>query len=259
MTCTEIVAVPVAKSATPGFAPFVRSDRLCPFLREVLAAIEVDACMSSYHLRVVPAASFDLAPDHRCFNRRKKIEIDAEMRTLADAAGFYIFVTGDSARKGEPPDDMHAIPFEKPLAFTDKSGKTVTLTVSAKDLCVSDDGKAFRCFLDAQGRAMYVVTRQQFVRRQSELSDEQLQTLWRTALDVVEQQHRAEGGTAPDLFVDIRINSGSFQNIAHLHLKVWMHEPLFEAHWSTNAVYEKLIGEGTITGRHGVRGLQKAA
>ena len=127
------------------------------------------------------------------------------------------------------------------------------------DLCVSDDGKAFRCFLDAQGRAMYVVTRQQFVRRQSELSDEQLQTLWRTALDVVEQQHRAEGGTAPDLFVDIRINSGSFQNIAHLHLKVWMHEPLFEAHWSTNAVYEKLIGEGTITGRHGVRGLQKAA
>ena len=99
------------------------------------------------------------------------------------------------------------------------------------------------------------------MRRQSELSDEQLKDLWRTALDVVEQRHRAEGDAAQDLFVDIRINSGSFQNIAHLHLKVWMDEPLFVAHWSTDTVYQKLVGEGTITitGRHGVRGLHTPA
>ena len=134
-TCTEIIAVPLAKSATPGFTSFVRSDRLCPFLREVLAAIEVGAGMASYHLRVVPAASFDLAPEHRCFNRKMKLELDAEVRALADAAGFYVFATGNSAQKGDPPDDMHAIPFAEPLVFTDKSGKTVRLTVSAKGSC----------------------------------------------------------------------------------------------------------------------------
>ena len=64
--------------------------------------------------------------------QKMKLELDAEVRALADAAGFYVFATGNSAQKGDPPDDMHAIPFGEPLVFTDKSGKTVRLTVSAK-------------------------------------------------------------------------------------------------------------------------------
>ena len=38
----------------------------------------------------------------------------------------------------------------------------------------------------------------------------------------------------------MRLNAGSFQNVAHLHLKVRMDPTAFQAAWASNKAYAKL-------------------
>ena len=72
-----------------------------------------------------------------------------------------------------------------------------------------------------------------FVRCMDELTDDELAALWRGALEAVEASGATFGGSrrvsagaagaaVQDHFLDMRLNAGSFQNLAHLHLKVWV-------------------------------------
>ena len=122
---------------------------------------------------------------------------------------------------------------DRPIEYTDDSGKTVALSVCQKDLLVSE-GEHCAVFLDAQARPMYVsVLKDRFERRQSALSDAELSELWRLPLRQC-FQHHARG------FVDARINAGSAQNVAHVHLKVWLREDDFAERWEGDDAYREL-------------------
>ena len=81
------------------------------------------------------------------------------------------------------------------------------------------DGKHCRVFLDAKGRNKLVSTCKRFVRRQTELSDDELAELWKLPMDLLvnKEDGKANSGFK---YLDCRINTGAYQNIAHLHLKV---------------------------------------
>lgn len=104
-----------------------------------------------------------------------------------------------------------------------------------------------RCSLDFQGRSCYVVVMApssrasrcalengEVVRRQSELDDEELATFWQTGAEMAENH----GG-----FDEMHLNAGNFQNVAHMHLKVWIDLTNFEALWSGQDVYQRLYAE----------------
>merc|ERR1711920_778825 len=74
------------------------------------------------------------------------------------------------------------------INYTDGAGKYIHRDVRGRDLLVRERNGA-SCFLDAQGRTMYVITLQRFVRRQSELTDAELQDLWLCGVDAVDHLH----------------------------------------------------------------------
>eukprot|EP01052_Picozoa_sp_SAG31_P007585 SAG31_NODE_363_length_16899_cov_9.812976_4_plen_160_part_00 len=99
------------------------------------------------------------------------------------------------------------------------------------------EGQTARCVLDAKGRPMYVIVFKRFVRYQSDCSDTELVELWSLALDSIEDKNGRQEG---DLFEAMALNAGTYQNVSHLHLKVWMDKHRFRDNWRGHPGFEAL-------------------
>lgn len=91
----------------------------------------------------------------------------------------------------------------------------------------SDDPYAV-CRLDAKGRCGFIITPVRHVNRMSELDDEELFRLWSLAGRVLRE--------AKLPFTSMILNHGTYRNVEHLHLKVWVNKELFQqyqVHWSS--------------------------
>ena len=135
------------------------------FIRKVIDVIEVELECSNYHLRVLPSVS--PPPSKR---GQLASPITEELQLHMNAAGFYVSVFGDNSREGEPANAEGLLDLDAPINYTDKSGKEVVLPVTSRDITVLE-GASTRCALDAQGRPVYVVVFNRFVRYQSDCTD----------------------------------------------------------------------------------------
>jgi len=210
-----------------GFARFARlaaGQALLSFVREVLRVVEEVEGWKDYHLRVVAGG---LPPP----KRGQPNPCSEELARCVKHAGFSVLVLTDG-HKRTPADAETLQDLDAAIDYVDASGTHVKLPITGRDLTVMPGPRGLaRCVLDAQARPMLVVVFNRFVRRQSECSDEELLELWTLALDAIEQHHSQEEEQDP--FLAMCINAGSFQNISHLHLKVWLSGKRFrpyEAH-----------------------------
>lgn len=241
----ELVASPMAQSSDGTIEAFVApalwdaqatvldnmsSDAFLPFMRAVIATAETDLGLTNYHMRL-SAYPLDgsVAPRGRAVNNAN---LEGEMLTMAERAGCIVALVGDCLPVREVPRAPALEERDRPIAYTDDSGKDVVLPLCQQDLLVAE-GDHCAVFLDAQARPMYVsVLTQRFERRQCALSDAELAELWR--LPMSEAFSHANG------FVDARINAGDAQNVAHVHLKVWLREEEFTQRWGADGAFQAL-------------------
>jgi len=226
----EAIVAPAAWN-TGAVLDHVNSDQFVPFLRAVIATAEEDIGLSNYHLRFCAHSQYDRVPSRG--HKLGLVELEGECLAAAERAGCYVVLTGDRLPVREVPRALSLEARDCPIEYTDDSGKLVSLPVCQSDILVRE-GEHCLLFLDAQARPMYVsVLKQRFVRRQADLSDRELAELWRLPLTEAFSSH-ASG------FVDARINAGGMQNVAHVHLKVWLREEEFTARWSSSAAFQAL-------------------
>ncbi|KAH7351935.1 hypothetical protein KP509_19G021200 [Ceratopteris richardii] len=76
------------------------------------------------------------------------------------------------------------------------------------------------CRIDGKGRCGFVITPIRHVDRMSELDDEELYGLWSLAVQVLRQTHLP--------FTTMILNHGTYRNVEHLHLKIWVERSLYE-------------------------------
>merc|ERR1711862_792534 len=127
-----------------------------------------------------------------------------------------LFVAGDNKKQKEVPfveamDDLDSI-----ISYTDASGKTVEIPdVTQRDALIlgKEPNALVHCSMDWQGRPFIVAVMASAnlaavtaggaskIRRQSQLSTEELAALWHTVAEVVRWH-----GT----YEDIRLNAGTF-------------------------------------------------
>lgn len=84
------------------------------------------------------------------------------------------------------------------------------------------------CRLDAKGRCGFIITPIRHVDRMSELDDDELFGLWSLAVRALQEANLP--------FTSMILNHGTYRNVEHLHLKVWVDKDLHEeyrAHWSS--------------------------
>lgn len=251
-----------AREGQGSFTALLRHDAagFVRFMRTLLTVIEDDLGCRNYHLRVVPAPAPSDKPVFQCKRGQLPPPLDgAALMECVERAGFYIVVFGDNARQGAPADAESLLDLDAPIDYNDKSGKCVRVGITPRDLVVVE-GDTTRCLLDAQGRPVYIVVFKRFVRYQTECSDTELLELWDLGLRAIEH---ANGPQEADLFSNMRLNAGTFQNVSHLHLKVWMDEERFNSNWAGHPGHEVLQkwrrknrderrAAGSSTGNHSI-------
>ncbi|CAK8995808.1 unnamed protein product [Durusdinium trenchii] len=210
-----------------SFLKLIRSEpsSFIGFLRETLRVIEEVEGHENYNLRIT-AGSLPL----------RGLEPPAELVEDLARAGFSVSIFADAARKREPADADTLLDLDAAIDYQDASGRHVRLPITSGDITLKR-GEHTRCALDAQGRPVLVVVLERFVRFQRDCSDAELLELWTLALNVIEESSGPQEG---DPFVDMRLNAGTFQNIRHLHLKVWLNRKLFESTWAAHPAYKVL-------------------
>eukprot|EP00928_Gymnodinium_smaydae_P095500 TRINITY_DN822_c0_g2_i1.p1 TRINITY_DN822_c0_g2~~TRINITY_DN822_c0_g2_i1.p1 ORF type:complete len:308 (+),score=42.86 TRINITY_DN822_c0_g2_i1:946-1869(+) len=251
---TILVAIALNPSTHPNLDSFellAQSSGIAPFMRRVLAITENELGLTSYHLRVVPwqdgpaggpACSEDKGLTAFLFSDGSQPICDAAARH-----GFFIYCAGTNAKARYVPAIGNVDDLDAPIIYQDATGKCVEvdgLTLRSVLVRGEEPDAVVRCSLDFQGRCCYVLVIApaaqsavsakacgEVVRRQSELSDAELAELWRASAAVAE----SHGG-----FQEMHLNAGSFQNVAHLHLKVWIPEAQFVSRWADQDVFQKL-------------------
>lgn len=236
------------------FEGFAASQCMEPFMREVLNRVEVAEGLRSYHMRVVPwVGGLQGQPGGRPGQTREIAALLAgtgaeAVRLSAAAHGFLVYCVGDNGRERDVPivEDFDAL--DAPICYEDASFNKIEVAgLFQRDVVVlgAEPQAVVRCSLDWQGRPCIVAAMApsstaaraaralgEPVRRQTELNTEELAALWRSVAQVV-----AMHGS----FQDIRLNEGSFKNVAHLHVKVFIEQSCFSSVWSANSVYQLLL------------------
>uniref|UniRef100_A0A7S0AES7 Uncharacterized protein n=1 Tax=Pyrodinium bahamense TaxID=73915 RepID=A0A7S0AES7_9DINO len=241
----------VSEELKPSFESFAQSSSIALFIRRVLAIVETELGLCSYHLRVVPWEGGPAGGPARSSDQGLIAFLMSEgAGPVCEAAacwGFFTYVAGDNSVERHIPAMCNLDDLDAPIIYADASGKSIDvpgLTVRSVLVRGAEPEALVRCSLDFQGRCCYVVVmapaapvvvsarkRAEVVRRQSELSDAELAALWRAAASVA----ATHGG-----FRDMHLNAGTFQNVAHLHLKVWIEEASFLSVWADGEVLGKL-------------------
>lgn len=241
-----------------AFARFARSDAMVPFIHEALRLVERAAGLWSYHFRVLPwFRQRGAGPSGRVKGRQ---EINALLKSMAGAhgvdalsqaartAGFAVYCVGNDERIKDVPAVAGLDNLDMPISYEDATGRHIEVPgVTQRDVLVwdrEDMEKSYtRTMLDWQGRPCVVTVMSPRapaalrdapnpVRRQSELSSVEIAELWGDAGEAI-QMH---GG-----FEDCRLNAGTYQNLAHLHLKTFFKEADFQNVWGRDVVYQKLL------------------
>jgi len=75
-----------------------------------------------------------------------------------------------------------------------------------------------------------VICPKYLVRYMTELPADHFSELWQSVARCL-----GENGLEDADLQDIRINAGSFQNLSHLHLKIWVNAEAFERRWREHA------------------------
>ena len=73
-----------------------------------------------------------------------------------------------------------------------------------------------RAWLDARGRYKLIVTPTRHVERLTQLTDGEMDALWKDAVDLIDR----EAGSLDGFYPTLAINHGTYRNHAHLHLKI---------------------------------------
>ena len=241
--------------ADGGFPALVGlKEYFVPFMRSLVSFLETDVGTRQYHLRVcnfrdpltnrgtltpaelaevllipIKMSSFLKNDDALLAQLKQGIALLGEetdntgdpLESMMDRAigyGFYIFVVGVVSDSSGPqaPRAPALEDIDTKIEYVDKQGRAVKVPLTQRE-CMTAEGKLCRAFIDAQGRPKLVSTCNRFVRRQTELSDDELFELWSLPFNPPGDSAEA----SPTLeYVDCRLNCGRFQNIAHLHLKV---------------------------------------
>ena len=232
-----------------------------PFMHSIVTFIETTIALHHYKMTIssVTISSQDAG-------------LPAAVLLAAQAAGFVVRVEGRAASISAAPSDASAS-YAPPLRiasglidFHTANGQHVFAGVTNEELCIARGALGGRCYLDAKARPCYVAVHSvRFVRRLSELSSAERDDIWITLLDVLREQH---GGA----FTRIELNAGSFQNVAHLHIKAFVpraafdaanrHRPAFARLCATLRVEERVDGNvGNLFWSllHGPRALRECA
>jgi hypothetical protein len=166
---TEAVFAPTL-TFSGSFTAFASDTKsLLAFMRALL-----DACaelgLESYQLQLVPRGGFD--------THRGDIELTGEVLLAAEEAGFCCFIHADGQPRSGPLTVGPSFDMRTAVAYIDRSGKPVSLALTAQDICVVD-GESMRCFYDGQALPVYVTAPNIFVREFGQLSDDELTEFWR--------------------------------------------------------------------------------
>eukprot|EP00933_Yihiella_yeosuensis_P015752 TRINITY_DN13635_c0_g1_i1.p1 TRINITY_DN13635_c0_g1~~TRINITY_DN13635_c0_g1_i1.p1 ORF type:complete len:238 (-),score=69.85 TRINITY_DN13635_c0_g1_i1:351-1064(-) len=165
----------------------------------------------------------------------------------AASTGFLVYLAGSNAVNRYIPPMNNLDDLDAPILYQDADGKVIEvpgLTVRSVLIRGEEADAVVRCNLDFQGRECYVIVmapaakssiaakeRGDVVRRLNELNDTELTALWSAAASLCE----SHGG-----FQEMHLNAGTFQNLAHLHLKLWIPKKLFESVWADQPVFQQL-------------------
>lgn len=241
---TILVAFAPCESSESGFERFAKSEALVPFMREALEVVETELSLTSYHLRVLPWSGVTSDESLALLLFASGAEAVAQK---GEQMGFVLYVAGSNAVVRYIPVIGNLDDLDAPISYQDAEGKEVEvpgLTLRSVLVRGEEPEALIRSNLDFQGRSCYVLVmapnapsaqsaaaKGEVVRRQAELSDPELAALWRTAAMMAEDH----GG-----FEEMHLNAGNFQNVAHMHLKVWIPRDLFRNLWAEQEVYEKL-------------------
>ena len=231
------------------------------FFRNLLKLVEDDMGLDGYHLQIRPTYTAQQGGDEKKrLLGRDGLPKDPSGPLLEAAswAGFHGFMVSDASRTTQPPDvqpeDCISCALDLPLSQEDASGKTIGDGTFTPRALLLEEKSGVRVWIDAQCRPLYVVTPVRHVRRMAELDDEELVGFVQGALQYarrVHGVHRAQPGDslgssgsgaggndvaksgtndkAENLgFESLRVNHGSYQNLSHLHLKVWVDAETFE-------------------------------
>ena len=197
-------------------------------MRSVISFAEhPDIAGKHYHLGIV---------NMPCKQPGRVAKLKGKVLTAAKKAGFVVLIVGDKSKtraKNKVPRALESL--NKLINYKDRSGKIIKLPVTQNDLLVKE-GKKSRVFLDAQARPLYISTMKRFVRRQNQITDEELIELWRKPIELCKSKD----------IIDCRINNGGFQNVAHLHLKIKIKPTIFEKNNSSNPAYIKIVNANKI-------------
>ncbi|MCO5555442.1 hypothetical protein L7F22_008987 [Adiantum nelumboides] len=189
-----------AKLPTKDFCTFVESEpksMVVAFFREVATELESKLEILDFHMRVVNCEE-----------------------------GFKVEVYYGTEKLGPPvstPSNCISCHPNAPL-FPGQEP-----VVEAKDCVLEEFSNQPHavCRLDAKGRCGFIITPIRHVDRLSELDDEELFGLWSLAVKVLREANLP--------FTTMILNHGTYRNVEHLHLKVWVDKNLYEQYrtqWS---------------------------
>ncbi len=245
-----------------GFKNFVMSNNFCNFMKKCINIIENENQVKQYHMRIVNIEHIKLYSHIKgeigkdgvliyinkivdCFSgssfftettREHLINNIALKLFQKDGAthfkyihniiksGFLVFFVGENEniRGKVVPRTIALENLDSKIEYTDGSGVRVSLPMTQRDLMVHK-GKHCRVFLDAKGRNTLVSTCKRFVRRQTELNDDELNELWELPFSLLFDSNNDGDKSSSKTeykYLDCRVNAGAYQNVAHLHLKV---------------------------------------
>ncbi|KAJ3113575.1 hypothetical protein HDU96_003273 [Phlyctochytrium bullatum] len=106
------------------------------------------------------------------------------------------------------------------------------LTSGDCEITIPGQPELVRVWLDAQARAMVVVTPRRHTGGMDDMSDEEITSLWRAVGDVVSLWIQPNSPSGSPSFKRIVLNAGTFRNIEHAHVKVYFEAQDFTARMS---------------------------
>ena len=245
------------------------------FLRDVLALAEDELGLNHYHFRLcaghteaelrlkIGDCKLTMFKGSGMNNLQSDANEQVELLRAAAQAGFLILLVGRRKTAGNTAmTTLEAKPVPRcpaleemdvPIRYTARDGRRVALPVTQQDICIGEvdvadassssateadrpernqtlESRGARAFLDAQGRPLYIGVLKRFVRRQSDASDAELTAVWRLVVGLAAE--------LPGGLIDVRVNAGLYQNVAHLHLKARVNNSEFAYRWKDHEGYQ---------------------
>lgn len=233
-----------------SFLNEVSDDNFSEFIREYLKFIEFTLGLKNHHIRICSDNYTLKYPevDKHSNNTKPIIDHLKSTKECKVDKGWFIFTNAVQyfSEVSFAPNPFNSVKDEDFIRYTDKSGTVVNKSVTHGDIVLlNNEDMNSRAVFDGQGRSVYIIVSNRKVKKnlltnQNQLTDKEISHLWRLCIETSKLKLPKD---ETDTFLDIRINTGTFQNIRSIHFKVFMEEALFKDIWSSSNVYQALIQE----------------